>query len=105
MRPPAVCWTAMLLPVGFTPLRALEQGLSSVVHRRRVIVQKTDGSSETAFSFDRVYGGSGAPFEELYPSSVAPLVDGLFEGYSATAFAYGAHDFGIGTVLGLRVQD
>lgn len=57
---------------------------------RRAVVQKLDGSGETAFSFDRVYGGKGAPFEELYTASVAPLVDGLFEGFSATAFAYGA---------------
>lgn len=53
-------------------------------------MQKPDGSGETAFSFDRVYGAKGAPFEKLYPTSVAPLVDGLFEGFSATAFAYGA---------------
>ena len=71
---------------------------------RRVVVEKPDGSSGSFFSFDRVYGGSGAPFEDLYPSSVAPLVDGMFEGYSATAFAYGGHftheDW---TVLGMAV--
>ena len=66
---------------------------------RRAVVQKPDGSGETAFSFDRVYGGRGAPFQDLYPASVAPLVDGLFEGYSATAFAYGALKTGISCCL------
>ena len=61
-----------------------------MLHRRQATVQKPDGVGKTAFSFDRVYGGSGAPFEDLYPISVAPLVADLFEGYSATAFAYGA---------------
>lgn len=36
-----------------------------------------------------VFGSGGVPAETLYETAVAPLVAGLFEGISATAFAYG----------------
>jgi hypothetical protein len=44
-----------------------------------------------AFTYDHVFGGDGgADLAGLYPKCVAPLLDGLFRGYNATVFAYGA---------------
>lgn len=41
--------------------------------------------------YDAVFGGDfGEQLDGLYPKCVAPLLDGLFKGYNATVFAYGA---------------
>lgn len=42
-----------------------------------------------SFTFDHVYGSSGSPSTAMYEECVAPLVDGLFQGYNATVLAYG----------------
>jgi kinesin family protein 4/21/27 len=43
------------------------------------------------FTYDNVYGsGGGDDATNLYPDCVEPLVEGLFKGYNATVFAYGA---------------
>lgn len=43
------------------------------------------------FTYDNVYGsGGGDDAANLYPDCVEPLVEGLFKGYNATVFAYGA---------------
>jgi len=42
-----------------------------------------------AFTFDYVYGNGGSPSVEMFEECVAPLVDGLFQGYNATVLAYG----------------
>lgn len=42
-----------------------------------------------AFTFDHVYGNGGSPSSDMFGECVAPLVDGLFQGYNATVLAYG----------------
>ncbi|CAK8568309.1 unnamed protein product [Lathyrus sativus] len=42
-----------------------------------------------SFTFDHVYGSTGSPSCNMFDDCVAPLVDGLFQGYNATVLAYG----------------
>lgn len=42
-----------------------------------------------SFTFDHVYGNSGSPPSAIFEECIAPLVDGLFQGYNATVLAYG----------------
>ncbi|CAA6661425.1 unnamed protein product [Spirodela intermedia] len=42
-----------------------------------------------SFTFDYVYGSTGSPSSAMFEECVAPLVDGLFQGYNATVLAYG----------------
>ncbi|GLJ36782.1 hypothetical protein SUGI_0741660 [Cryptomeria japonica] len=42
-----------------------------------------------SFTFDHVYGSTGSPSSMIFGECVAPLVDGLFQGYNATVLAYG----------------
>lgn len=42
-----------------------------------------------SFTFDHVYGSAGTPSAAMFNECVAPLVDGLFQGYNATVLAYG----------------
>ena len=42
-----------------------------------------------SFTFDHVYGSSGTPSSAMFEECIAPLVDGLFQGYNATVLAYG----------------
>jgi hypothetical protein len=42
-----------------------------------------------SFTFDHVYGSTGKPSAAMFDECVAPLVDGLFQGYNATVLAYG----------------
>ncbi|XP_012571648.1 kinesin-like protein KIN-4A [Cicer arietinum] len=42
-----------------------------------------------SFTFDHVYGSTGSPSSNMFEECVAPLVDGLFQGYNATVLAYG----------------
>lgn len=42
-----------------------------------------------SFTFDNVYGNGGSPSSSMFEECVAPLVDGLFQGYNATVLAYG----------------
>ncbi|KAK1277739.1 hypothetical protein QJS04_geneDACA021340 [Acorus gramineus] len=42
-----------------------------------------------SFTFDNVYGSGGSPSSAMFEECVAPLVDGLFQGYNATVLAYG----------------
>jgi hypothetical protein len=42
-----------------------------------------------SFTFDHVYGSSGTPSAAMFDECVAPLVEGLFQGYNATVLAYG----------------
>jgi len=42
-----------------------------------------------SFTFDHVYGSTGTPSAAMFDQCVAPLVDGLFQGYNATVLAYG----------------
>ncbi|KAG6548611.1 hypothetical protein Mapa_010100 [Marchantia paleacea] len=42
-----------------------------------------------SFTFDHVYGSTGTPMSVIFEECVAPLVEGLFQGYNATVLAYG----------------
>ena len=42
-----------------------------------------------SFTFDHVYGSTGSPSSAMFDECVAPLVNGLFQGYNATVLAYG----------------
>ncbi|KAK8544235.1 hypothetical protein V6N13_034598 [Hibiscus sabdariffa] len=42
-----------------------------------------------SFTFDHVYGNGASPSTSIFEECVAPLVDGLFQGYNATVLAYG----------------
>ncbi|XP_074581994.1 kinesin-like protein KIN-4A [Curcuma longa] len=42
-----------------------------------------------SFTFDHVYGSTCSPSSAMFDECVAPLVDGLFDGYNATILAYG----------------
>lgn len=42
-----------------------------------------------SFTFDHVYGSTGSSPSAMFEECVAPLVDGLFQGYNATVLAYG----------------
>lgn len=52
-----------------------------------------------SFTFDHVYGNSGSPSSAMFEECIAPLVDGLFQGYNATVLAYGQVKFRILTFL------
>ncbi len=52
-------------------------------------VVSVDGYSEKhTFHFDRIFGFD-ATQEQVYTAVAKPVVDGLFEGYNGTIFAYG----------------
>ncbi|XP_050365648.1 kinesin-like protein KIN-4A isoform X2 [Argentina anserina] len=42
-----------------------------------------------SFTFDHVYGSTGAPSSAMFEECISPLIDGLFQGYNATVLAYG----------------
>lgn len=42
-----------------------------------------------SFTFDYVYGSTASPSSSIFEDCVAPLVDGLFQGYNGTVLAYG----------------
>ncbi|KAG6402522.1 hypothetical protein SASPL_134718 [Salvia splendens] len=58
-----------------------------------------------SFTFDHVYGSSGSPSTAMYEESVAPLVDGLFQGYNATVLAYGQTGSGKTYTMGTSLKD
>ncbi|KAH6781081.1 P-loop containing nucleoside triphosphate hydrolases superfamily protein [Perilla frutescens var. hirtella] len=58
-----------------------------------------------SFSFDHVYGSSGSPSNSMYEECVAPLVDGLFQGYNATVLAYGQTGSGKTYTMGTSLKD
>lgn len=50
------------------------------------------------YTFDYIYGAKGSPPASMFKDCIAPLVDGLFQGYNGTVLAYGqVHEFMIGT--------
>ncbi|KZV54561.1 hypothetical protein F511_01359 [Dorcoceras hygrometricum] len=58
-----------------------------------------------SFTFDHVYGSTGSPSTAMYDECVAPLVDGLFQGYNATVLAYGQTGSGKTYTMGTNVKD
>ncbi|EEF29115.1 kinesin-like protein KIN-4A isoform X2 [Ricinus communis] len=58
-----------------------------------------------SFTFDSVYGNGGSPSSSMFEECVAPLVDGLFQGYNATVLAYGQTGSGKTYTMGTSLRD
>ncbi|CAK7337713.1 unnamed protein product [Dovyalis caffra] len=58
-----------------------------------------------SFTFDHVYGNGGSPSSAMFEQCVAPLVDGLFQGYNATVLAYGQTGSGKTYTMGTGRKD
>ncbi|XP_034897751.1 kinesin-like protein KIN-4A isoform X2 [Populus alba] len=58
-----------------------------------------------SFTFDHVYGSSGTPSSAMFEDCIAPLVDGLFQGYNATVLAYGQTGSGKTYTMGTGFKD
>ncbi|XP_043804697.1 kinesin-like protein KIN-4A isoform X2 [Manihot esculenta] len=58
-----------------------------------------------SFTFDNVYGNGGSPSSSMFEECVAPLVDGLFQGYNATVLAYGQTGSGKTYTMGTNFKD
>ncbi|KAJ0989488.1 hypothetical protein J5N97_007844 [Dioscorea zingiberensis] len=58
-----------------------------------------------SFTFDHVYGSTGSPSSAMFEECVAPLVDGLFQGYNATVLAYGQTGSGKTYTMGTGCRD
>ncbi|KAG8654782.1 kinesin-like protein KIN-4A isoform X2 [Manihot esculenta] len=58
-----------------------------------------------SFTFDHVYGSSGSPSSAMFEECIAPLVDGLFQGYNATVLAYGQTGSGKTYTMGTGFKD
>lgn len=58
-----------------------------------------------SFTFDHVYGNGGSPSSSMFKECVAPLVDGLFQGYNATVLAYGQTGSGKTYTMGTGLKD
>ncbi|XP_062155426.1 kinesin-like protein KIN-4A [Alnus glutinosa] len=58
-----------------------------------------------SFTFDHVYGSGGSPSSSMFEECVAPLVDGLFQGYNATVLAYGQTGSGKTYTMGTSFKD
>ncbi|PWA47421.1 P-loop containing nucleoside triphosphate hydrolases superfamily protein [Artemisia annua] len=58
-----------------------------------------------SFTFDHVYGSTGTPSSSMFEDCVAPLVDGLFQGYNATVLAYGQTGSGKTYTMGSGCKD
>ncbi|XP_077224902.1 kinesin-like protein KIN-4A isoform X2 [Tasmannia lanceolata] len=58
-----------------------------------------------SFTFDHVYGSSGSRSSAMFEECIAPLVDGLFQGYNATVLAYGQTGSGKTYTMGTGCRD
>ncbi|XP_022775163.1 kinesin-like protein KIN-4A isoform X1 [Durio zibethinus] len=58
-----------------------------------------------SFTFDHVYGNGGSPSPFMFQECVAPLVEGLFQGYNATVLAYGQTGSGKTYTMGTATKD
>ncbi|KAL5559074.1 hypothetical protein UlMin_035285 [Ulmus minor] len=58
-----------------------------------------------SFTFDHVYGSTGSPSSAMFEDCIAPLVDGLFQGYNATVLAYGQTGSGKTYTMGTGFKD
>nr|XP_043615311.1 kinesin-like protein KIN-4A [Erigeron canadensis]XP_043615312.1 kinesin-like protein KIN-4A [Erigeron canadensis] len=58
-----------------------------------------------SFTFDHVYGSTGTVSSAMFEECVAPLVDGLFQGYNATVLAYGQTGSGKTYTMGSGSKD
>ncbi|GJN41151.1 hypothetical protein PR202_gn00488 [Eleusine coracana subsp. coracana] len=58
-----------------------------------------------SFTFDHVYGSTGTPSAAMFDECVAPLVEGLFQGYNATVLAYGQTGSGKTYTMGTACKE
>ncbi|KAK9271250.1 hypothetical protein L1049_026840 [Liquidambar formosana] len=58
-----------------------------------------------SFTFDHVYGSTGSSSSAIFEECIAPLVDGLFQGYNATVLAYGQTGSGKTYTMGTGFKD
>ncbi|KAL5753019.1 hypothetical protein ACOSP7_023194 [Xanthoceras sorbifolium] len=58
-----------------------------------------------SFTFDHVYGNGGCPSSSMFGECIAPLVDGLFQGYNATVLAYGQTGSGKTYTMGTGLKE
>ncbi|XP_024019524.1 kinesin-like protein KIN-4A [Morus notabilis] len=58
-----------------------------------------------SFTFDHVYGSGGAPSTAMFEECIAPLVEGLFQGYNGTVLAYGQTGSGKTYTMGTGSKD
>ncbi|XP_062098405.1 kinesin-like protein KIN-4A isoform X2 [Humulus lupulus] len=58
-----------------------------------------------SFTFDHVYGSTSSPSSAMFEECIAPLVDGLFQGYNATVLAYGQTGSGKTYTMGTGFKD
>ncbi|KAJ8453262.1 hypothetical protein Cgig2_008146 [Carnegiea gigantea] len=58
-----------------------------------------------SFTFDHVYGSTGSPSSSMFEECIAPLVDGLFQGYNATVLAYGQTGSGKTYTMGTAFKE
>ncbi|XP_010928361.1 kinesin-like protein KIN-4A isoform X2 [Elaeis guineensis] len=58
-----------------------------------------------SFTFDHVYGSTGSASSAMFEECIAPLVDGLFQGYNATVLAYGQTGSGKTYTMGTSCRD
>ncbi|KAK6939637.1 Kinesin motor domain [Dillenia turbinata] len=58
-----------------------------------------------SFTFDHVYGSTASPSSAMFEDCVAPLVEGLFQGYNATVLAYGQTGSGKTYTMGTGFDD
>lgn len=58
-----------------------------------------------SFTFDHVYGSTSSLPSSMFEECVAPLVDGLFQGYNATVLAYGQTGSGKTYTMGTGNKD
>nr|XP_027192618.1 kinesin-like protein KIN-4A isoform X1 [Cicer arietinum] len=80
-----------------------QQGCSQCVSVNHGKPQVQIGSH--SFTFDHVYGNGGSPSSEMFEECVAPLVDGLFQGFNATVLAYGQTGSGKTYTMGTAYND
>lgn len=78
------------------PLNAREKGNNAAIALLTDTAKKAvdvhvagkNGSVTKTFNFDQVYGGSASQ-EDVYESTVKPVVDEVLDGFNCTIFAYG----------------
>ncbi|KAK1363794.1 kinesin-like protein KIN-4A [Heracleum sosnowskyi] len=58
-----------------------------------------------SFTFDYIYGEKGSPPASMFRDCVAPLVDGLFQGYNGTVLAYGQTGSGKTYTMGTGLRE
>lgn len=78
---------AMRLRYEVCGLEPSDLGSMHITLRLFCVLQVQLGSH--SFTFDHVYGSTGTPLAAIFDECVAPLVDGLFQGFNATVLAYG----------------